>query len=440
MNELRVHSKFGRILIAGAGPAAVQTAVVLNSQWGNPIGMANREGSRSMAFTAELMENNYTIQAMAELERLKDFAGSAVLEAFYEGYPYIEGQWETLILCTPSDTYLSILKNMKPAALIWIKTIVLISPNAGSNLLVRGYLKKVNLNAEVISLSSYYAATKLKEKDMLTIALTKAAKKKIYAGSSMQNSPSLLAIQNLLEEIKVTCVLVKDPLEAESRSITTFVHPPFFMNDFSLNEILTVNASHKSLYKLFPEGPITKDTIQIMVKLWKELNGLFTRFNIEPVNLLQFLNDDNYPVLPESLSREDIEGFLSSEQTKQEYHLYVRYASLLNDPHSEPDRNGRYFEFSKVPYPKVSKEPDGRWRFPRIPFEDYRNLKRLTGLARYAKTDMPAAKELIQLFEKRVEEFCDYHQVDKHLIIPRETSIAEEILMIVSEWEGRQNE
>jgi staphylopine/pseudopaline/yersinopine synthase len=128
-------------------------------------------------------------------------------------------------------------------------------------------------------------------------------------------------------------------------------------------------------------------------------------FGAKSINLLQFLNDDNYPVHEETLSRADIEQFQTFSEEKQEYLLYIRYSAILIDPFSSPDKNGRYFEFSAVPFKPAAVDSSGKWVIPRIPLEDYQKLKLIYGLARAVDINMPQALSLLQTFEREVDRF-----------------------------------
>ncbi len=99
-----------------------------------------------------------------------------------------------------------------------------------------------------------------------------------------------------------------------------------------------------------------------MRRLWCELSELLRRMGAEPLNLLRFLNDDNYPVHETMLPRAAIDGFAEAGAERQEYLLFVRYAALLVDPFSPADEQGRHFDFSAVPFRRVSRDEDGLWR------------------------------------------------------------------------------
>lgn len=125
------------------------------------------------------------------------------------------------------------------------------------------------------------------------------------------------------------------------------------------------------------------------------------------MNLLKFMNDDNYPVQEQSLSRSDIEEFVQLDELHQEYLLYVRYASLLIDPFSTPDKQGQYRPFAAVPYQQVSLDQHGKWVIPRVPYEDYRKLKLLYHVGQTLQIPMPQASTLLLNFEHQLGTFME---------------------------------
>ncbi|MBD8497365.1 opine metallophore biosynthesis dehydrogenase [Paenibacillus arenosi] len=427
-------SPFGNTLLIGAGPAAIHVAVQLSHGWSDKLGMLNREGPHAVRLNDELHQSNHMITSRLQGERLQHLTGSVQLHHFYTGYNGIEveGNWETIFLCTPCDSYREVIRSLKLDRMSTVSTIILLSPNFGSNLLVHSELP-TDRNIDVISLSTYFAATKF-DSTSITTVYTKAMKKKVYVGSSHSNSLSIIHLQRFISSLGVACEVVSNPIEAESRSITMYVHPPLFINEFSLDQILHPFPSKKFMYKLYPEGPITPQVIHIMAQLWREISRFLSSCRSEPINLLQFMNDDNYPVHEESLSRYEIEHFVELETTQQEYLLYIRYASLLIDPFSSADEEGKYFDFSAVPYKTVYQDEAGRWIIPRIPFEDYRRLKVIYGLAELMNVEMPQAGQLIQRFERRLEQFI----VEKGMsaIHPEmcNDTTSEEIETIYTEW------
>jgi hypothetical protein len=397
---------FSNTLIVGAGPAAINIAVNLSKGWSDTLGLVNRPGTHTNLLKEGFKKHGQVLKARYQSLSSRHLSGEATLDCFYGDFQEIEDRWETLIICTPSDSYINVIKSLSLEKLKRAKTLILISPGIGSNFLIESCFKEEMKGIDVISLSAYYAATKYEtgEVDSLTV-LTKALKKRIYLASSKEQSVGLKPVSEFIKSLGVQCEIVSSPIEAESRNITTYVHPPLFMNPFALEQILRKEQSLKSMYKIYPEGPITQHSIRAMVRLWKEISAVLEYFGAKEINLLQFLNDDNYPVHEETLSRADIEQFQTFSEEKQEYLLYIRYSAILIDPFSSPDKNGRYFEFSAVPFKPAAVDSSGKWVIPRIPLEDYQKLKLIYGLARAVDINMPQALSLLQTFEKEVDRF-----------------------------------
>lgn len=400
------NSPFGNTLIIGGGPVGINVGVNISNGYSSSIGLLNRAGLKTDMLKKALKEKDYTIISKVQDEKHLQLSGEAKLRRFYEGYDNMEDIWQTIMICTPSDSYKDIIDSLDFNLLKEVRAIILISPSIGSNLLVNSRLKELKEKIDVISFSTYYAATKFEPKNPSCITcFTKALKKRIYIASSKKDSTIVLDVKKFIEGLGVQCTVVDNGIEAESKNITTYVHPPLFINEFSLNQILSREKSNKYMYKIYPEGPITQHCIKTMVLLWKEISNLIGHFKAKPINLLQFLNDDNYPVHEITLSRRDIEDFLKLDQIKQEYLLYIRYSAILIAPFSIPDENGRYFDFSAVPYKQVYKDSNGKWIIPRVPLEDYKKLKLIYYLAEKVDVSMPQTLELIKLFEDKLNKF-----------------------------------
>lgn len=402
-----IYNNLGNILIVGSGPVAMNMTINLSKGFLGEIGMVARESDKTISFLQQLKNNDFTIMGNASKRELFKVEGSYKLKKLYIGYANIDDIWETMVLCVPCDCYMDILKKVDLLRLTRVKTIILVSPEFGSSIVVSNYLNREIRKLEIISLSNYFGATKYSSSKSLIEVTTKALKKKIYIGSSLEYSYKVQVLKSFLKDIGVISEILNDPLEVESRNITMFVHPAFLINDVSLNQVFDYDKTNKYVYKLYPEGPITMNTISIMRSLWKEICQVYMKLRIKPINLLKFLNDDNYPVLEESISRENIDKYMEYDSIKQEYLLYVRYSSILIDPFSIPDKNGRYFEFSRIPYPKIYKDNRGKWNIPRMPFEDYKKIKLLYAIGKKLNIDMENAKYLLDLFDIYLNKFIE---------------------------------
>lgn len=256
---------------------------------------------------------------------------------------------------------------------------------------------------EVISFSNYFGATNLFG-GFSTKIMINALKGKIYLSSTNSKSRELDKWTRYLKNMKIEGIICKNPLIAESKNITIFVHSPFLFNDVSLNQIFLKDSQKRYIYKLYPEGPITKYSIQDMVELYHEIMELYQKMGIETFNLLQFLND-SYPVLEETLHLDEIMSFTQKTREEQIFLLYVRYCCILIDPYSIPDEEGRYFDFSKVEYSKIYLDKENKWTIPRRPAEDYAKLNLLFYLSNYYGSPNAVMEKCL----KKYEEF--YHKL-----------------------------
>ncbi|MFD1846702.1 opine metallophore biosynthesis dehydrogenase [Arthrobacter flavus] len=153
---------------------------------------------------------------------------------------------------------------------------------------------------------------------------------------------------------------------------------------------------------LYSPGPVTPALIRTMVAQWKELTALVEKLGATGVNLLRFMLEDSYPVRPQSISADDVERFERLPPLHQEYLVYVRYASLLVDPFSEPDCNGRYFDFSAIPIQPIFLDNTGQWDVPRMPKEDYYRTKIIQGVARHLDSACPTIDALLKNYEQKL--------------------------------------
>lgn len=64
------------------------------------------------------------------------------------------------------------------------------------------------------------------------------------------------------------------------------------------------------------------------------------------------------------VSRHWIEHFSQLGPSEQQYALFTRYTGLLVDPYSEPDAQGRYYDFSAVRVERVFQDVQGCGAYP----------------------------------------------------------------------------
>ncbi|MBZ5752920.1 MULTISPECIES: opine metallophore biosynthesis dehydrogenase [Metabacillus] len=396
-------SDFKRVLILGTGPTSIQLAVSIKKHLNCYVGIAGRESVRSETFFEALKQSDHLIRVSVQNEKHRSMEGEYFVDQVFNGYETIKGEWDTIIFSVTTDAYIEVIKQISDKLLKQVKCIVLISPTFGSNSLISNFMNKLNLNAEIISFSTYYGDTRWMHDSPSNHVLTTAVKKKIYIGSTHFPSKNIDKLCKVYEQLGITLEIMKSPIEAETRNISLYVHPPLFMNDFSLSAIFWDIETKKYVYKIYPEGPITQYLIRDLLSQWKEIMNILKKINIKSINLLQFMTDDNYPVRLESLSRQDIENFNHLETIHQEYLLYIRYTSLLIDPFSEPDKDGRYFDFSAVPIRKMFVNKEGYLDIPRMPKEDYYRIKIIQGIAKYLELNCPTIDKFIKTYESKIE-------------------------------------
>ena len=395
--------ELGNILIAGTGPVAVQSAVLLGRLPG-ALGIAGRKSGRSAAFFAALAANAGTVRAEVQNATHAALAGEGRIEQRFRGYGSVAGTWDTLVLTVTADAYLPVLRQLAPGVLAGFQRIVLLSPTLGSGSLVRGYARAQGAEPEVISFSSYLGDTRWPEGIPGASVLTAGAKARIYAGSSRGILPGLERLRAVHEAAGTDLTVLDLPEEAEARNISLYVHPALFMNEVTLRAVFAAAQPTQYVYKLYPEGPVTPSMIHAMVEQWRELSAIVAALGGRGVNLLSFMLQDGYPVHPQSIDPADVAAFEQLPAIHQEYLVYVRYASLLVDPFSEPDAHGRYFDFSAIPIRPIFRNDSGHWDVPRMPKEDYYRTKIIQGVARHLAVPCPMIDRLLAAYEGALEQ------------------------------------
>ncbi len=395
-------------LILGAGPAAIQLAADIKAAGNARIGLYNRPSEKGRRLKQYLAHTpSLWLTGAGKAQRTQDDA-QVTIDRYCDDLALVGGDWRRLILAVPADQYHDVLRQVPWAALPQLRSLILLSPSIGSGLMAQSLLQEAGQShVEVISLSSYYADTKYQNAEQPYRAYTKAFKQRIYlAGAGARSDCAELDwLCSLLARHGIDAQRCDSLLAAERFSITNYVHPPLALAETTLQAIFQPQAPIQYLYKTHPEGPICPEAIADMLALSQDYQQLLNRLGIEAINLLRFLNDDNYPVPPRMVSRRWIDQFPQLAPTEQCYALFTRYTALLVDPYSEPDAQGRYYDFSAVRVARVFQDAQGRWRLPRVPQEDVRKLRVLVLLAQRLDVEMPAAQRLLARFQQALQRF-----------------------------------
>ncbi|MCU7061497.1 opine metallophore biosynthesis dehydrogenase [Serratia ureilytica] len=395
-------------LILGAGPAAIQLAADIKAAGNARIGLYNRPSEKGRRLKQHLAHTpSLWLTGAGKAQRTQDDA-QVTIDRYCDDLALVGGDWRRLILAVPADQYHDVLRQVPWAALPQLRSLILLSPSIGSGLMAQSLLQEAGQShVEVISLSSYYADTKYQNAEQPYRAYTKAFKQRIYlAGAGARSDCAELDwLCSLLARHGIDAQRCNSLLAAERFSITNYVHPPLALAETTLQAIFQPQAPIQYLYKTHPEGPICPEAIADMLALSQDYQQLLNRLGIEAINLLRFLNDDNYPVPPRMVSRRWIDQFPQLTPTEQCYALFTRYTALLVDPYSEPDAQGRYYDFSAVRVARVFQDAQGRWHLPRVPQEDVRKLRVLVLLAQRLDVEMPAAQRLLARFQQALQHF-----------------------------------
>lgn len=404
IGEEKAMTYFNHVLLLGTGPTVIQLAVNFKNFFKSKIAIAGRESVRSNIFFEAVVQHQLVLKVSVQNTQHQAVSGVCKIDACFTGYHKISGKWDTVVLCVTTDSYLAVLAQIDTKVLKEVSSYILISPTFGSSLLMANFLKNLCPHAEIISFSTYYGDTRWIGGIPSNEVLTTGVKNTIYIGSTYSTSSRLVKITELFKDLGIHLKKLACPLEAETRNISLYVHPPLFMNDFALKAVFEEDNVTKYVYKLYPEGPITYTMIRHLLTYWGEMMKITNHFNIQPLNLLKFMVDDNYPLQPASINRQEIENFNKLESIHQEYLLYIRYASLLIDPFSIPNKEGKYFDFSAIPFKGMYKNLDGEWDIPRMPKEDYFRMKIIQGIASALKLESPTLDHFVQTYEKKLQQ------------------------------------
>ncbi len=167
----------GNVLLVGLGAVAIQVALDLRRHGAGRLGALNHPGRRSQRI-AEALARGACLQLEGQGQH-RWLSGNAALDVFHQDPAELRDDWQTLVLCVPADSYLDVVRGLPWERLGGVRTLLLVSAFIGANLLVRSALP-AGCQATVLSLSSYYAATKVIDETQPLRALTKAVKRRVY--------------------------------------------------------------------------------------------------------------------------------------------------------------------------------------------------------------------------------------------------------------------
>lgn len=431
-------NKLSSTLILGAGPAAIQLGVDIQAAGGGSlVGLYNRPGSKGTRLKQHLAVSATLYLQGAGKAQATQGESEVKIDRYFDDPAEAAGDWQRLILAVPANQYVTVLQQIIWPNLPKLRSVILLSPSIGSGLMVQNLLLSFGMEeVEIISLSSYYADTKYLDPEQPYRAYTKAFKQRVYLANQHkhQDSSEIQWLTEVLARHQITAIVCGNPLEAERFSVTNYVHPPLALAKSTLQALFFPEHPGQYLYKTQPEGPVCPDVIAHLWGLANDYKTLLNKLGISEINLLRFLNDDNYPVPETMLSRRWIDDFPRLSPIEQQYALFVRYTGLLVDPYSVPDAQGRYFDFSAVKVMPVYQDDAGLWHLPRVPLEDIHKLRTLLILSTRLGVAMPTAQMLLAQFQHALEAFIT--RVGKkhcHLSL-LEDDCARQAEMIEQQW------
>ncbi|MEB7754562.1 staphylopine biosynthesis dehydrogenase [Staphylococcus pseudoxylosus] len=400
-----------KMLIIGTGPVAIQLANLCHITTDKQIDMVGRAStSLKSKKLFQVYQNDKYFEVKTQNDAHKQIAGRFQINHLYADIQDVKGVYDTIIMACTADAYQSTLAQLSTATLEKVKHILLVSPTFGSQMIVEQHMANFNKDIEVISFSTYLGDTRLYDTEQPNHVVTTGLKSKLYVGSNLDHSATIVFLKGVFEQFHIVLTDMPTPLHAETRNSSLYVHPPLFMNDFSLKVIFEGTEVPVYVYKLFPEGPITMTLIHEMRLMWTEMMTILAEFSMPSVNLLEFMVKENYPVRPETLADDDVYSFEKLPAIHQEYLLYVRYTAILIDPFSEPDQHGRYFDFSAVPIKQLYENEQGVVHIPRMPSEDYYRTSIIQHIGKLLGIKTP----MIDTFMKRYEQYCQGYKKHNH--------------------------
>lgn len=397
------------ILIIGSGPVAIQLAQLCDRLSKHEIDMVGRASTSKKSMD---VYQGYQQAGVFKVTTQNDihhpFSGQFQIRHFYQDIQQIDQSYDVIILACTADAYRPMLQQLAPTILQHMKHIILVSPTFGSHMMITQLLTDINTDFEIISFSTYLGDTRVVDTSQPHRVLTTAVKSKLFVGSNKPSSKLIRQLQTWFNTLQIQLEVMDTPLQAEIHNSSLYVHPPLFMNDFALKTIFEGTDVPVYVYKLFPEGPITMALIREMRQMWQEMMMILQKLSAPSVNLLKFMVKENYPVRPETLSESDINQFEDLPSIHQEYLLYVRYTAILIDPFSKPDQDGRYFDFSAVPFKQLYQNEQGVVHIPRMPSEDYYRTTVIQAIGKALGVSTPMIDTLLH----RYVDYCERYQIE----------------------------
>jgi hypothetical protein len=412
------YKPLGNLLVVGAGSTAF-SFITLARDFSQEITIVTRDSNNGRKVKAELQKNNNLIRSTGKI------IGQGKIDNYYLGFKNnIQHPPNNILLSTPNQDYKSCVGNLSHQGLIRDgQTIIGISTRLGSGNEISDELKNCDFNPDkfnIVSFSTYYAATKPSDEKRTTVN-TRAVKKKIYVGSTQPENPTTKTLVNILNKIGTEAVIIDTTLGSEELNANYLVHPQILMTKNNLPHVFKENSNKKYIYRSPEKGGCLDDESMLQMGLAeKEINSILTNLGYDPVNLLKMLQKDLYPI-PDLTDESILNRYPSMSDQERASWLKTWFIERQKDPETgEP-----HLEAVKIQ--RIYKE-NGTTYIPRIPGEDYSGVVLLTEISKIIDLDTPTLLKMRQLFEKEVENIRGHKNIDCNEVEKEMSAVAKNLI------------
>ena len=359
--------------IIGLGPVALLVAALLDTAGEDYVFWA-RGGGRSRPIADKLASEGILIRADETCSILHESVVRGEISDLHGDLRPVK----TLYLCTPHTEYESVVQSL-PRHLY--EELVLLNGGLGNS---DSVAQSVDNKTRVFTFSNFFGAAKFHGERLHL----KALKRKVYLCGETG-----LSLAMGLPKIGVEVGRVGTSLEAELRNITLYAHSAFGLAPHTLEAVFGLTDIPRYLYKLYPEGPVDRNRTRVYAQFFEDVMSVAEGLGARKFNLLEFLQRDNYPVSSRFLADEEVENYPKLSIEAKGDLLFARYCGLLVDASSQPDQDGRFFDFSAVRVAPARKCEEVL-HLPRIQAEELYNLQILRALEARLGLELAGLREI----------------------------------------------
>ena len=386
--------EFGVCLVIGLGASAATLLHLLRSR-STKLLVYSRKSANGLQIHDELLETTGSIINRGLI------VGETKLDCFCLDLASLRGPKSTvdnIFLCTQNDDYAAIVGELSKNGILKPgQNIIGISARLGSSLEITKVLTELGHDPKKFTLASfsvYYAATKC-HRDKRTEFETRALKAEVKVGFSQGNPQLATNLKNMLGALGIRLAIADDPLEAEMRNNNLYGHAQLTVQNRILHDIFDERSDRLYLFRLEPEGCLSRETALQMSKSEAEISEILRTIHLDPPNIMQMFLSDMYPI-PGFLTTIETESFPLMRTEEKADILFQYFLALQKNPITGKP------QLEAVKLVKAVLE-NGIYIVPRIPGEDYSGIVLLTELAALNKVQARTLNDMRSCFEN----FCD---------------------------------